>query len=83
MATPPFYGAKIGGLLLCTLDGIIVNEKGQPLDEHDEPIAGLWVVGNDAGGFFHGSYPNLAVGCAAGRSATYARQAGLMAASSQ
>lgn len=76
MKTPPFYGAKIGGLLLCTLDGIVVNEKAQALDENNNPIEGLYVIGNDMGRFFHGTYPNLAVGNAAGRSATYGRLVG-------
>lgn len=76
MSTPPYYGAKMGGLLLCTFDGIEVNEKAQALDENNQPIEGLYVIGNDMGGFFANSYPNLAVGCAAGRSATYGRMVG-------
>ena len=76
MANPPYYGAKMGGLLLCTLDGIKVNEEAQALDENDNVIEGLYVIGNDMGGFFHGTYPNLAVGVAAGRSATYGRMVG-------
>ncbi len=76
MANPPFYGAKMGGLILCTLDGILVDTNAQALDADGNAIKGLYVVGNDMGGFFFGTYPNLAVGCAAGRSATFARLAG-------
>lgn len=80
MSTPPYFGAKLGGLLLCTFDGIVTDTETRPLNENGEPMEGIYVVGNDGGGCFNGSYPNLAVGCAAGRSATFARMAGKSAA---
>lgn len=68
--TPPYYGMRAGTSPLCTLDGVQVNTDYQVLDESGAPIEGLYAVGNDAGGYFAGSYPNQAAGFAAGRGAT-------------
>lgn len=77
LRTPPFYGTtKSCGLTLCTLDGIQVNESLQPYGEDGAPIEGVYVVGNDQGGFYAGTYPNLAVGINAGRCATFGRMVG-------
>ena len=40
------------------------------LDEQDQPIEGLYAIGNDSGNFFCGNYPELVVGVAVGRSLT-------------
>ena len=69
--TAPFYGVKLGGLLLCTLDGIRINDKFQALTENGEPIEGLYVIGNDSGCYYNGTYPNLAAGANAGRCVTF------------
>lgn len=66
----PFYGMKVGGLALCTLDGIRVNTDYQALDENAEPIEGLYVIGNDSGGYYAHTYPNFGAGTNAGRCAT-------------
>lgn len=77
LRNPPFYGTvKSCGLTLCTLDGIMVNESLQPLGEDGAPIEGVYVIGNDQGGFYAGTYPNLAVGINAGRCATFGRMVG-------
>ena len=77
LRTAPFYATvKSCGLTLCTLDGIVVNDDLQPYGEDGEPIEGVYVVGNDQGGFYAGTYPNLAVGINAGRSATFGRLVG-------
>ena len=55
----------------------------QPVNEDEEPIEGLYVVGNDSGGFFSVSYPNLFTGLACGRTMTFGRRAGMLAATSQ
>ncbi len=67
---PPFYGVRTTGRLLCTFDGIRINDKVQALKADGEPVDGLYCAGNDSGGFFEFTYPNLATGCAGGRSAT-------------
>ncbi len=67
---PPFYGMKMGGLALCTLDGIVVNEDYQAVDDDLAPIPGLYVVGNDSGCCYAHTYPNFGAGTNAGRSAT-------------
>ncbi|MBU3071819.1 FAD-dependent oxidoreductase [Clostridium estertheticum] len=72
----PFYGITVGGNLLCTLDGLRINTDMQVLDTNMEPIKGLFAVGNDSGGFFAYSYPELTPGVAAGRSMTFGRHVG-------
>lgn len=77
--TPPFYGSvKNCGLTLCTLDGIQVNENLQPFDKDGNVIEGVYVIGNDQGSFYAGTYPNLAAGINAGRCATFGRMVGKM-----
>lgn len=79
LRTPPFYGTvKSCGLTLCTLDGIVVNDKLQPLNKEGNPLEGVRVIGNDQGGFYAGTYPNLAAGINAGRCATFGRMVGKM-----
>ena len=73
---PPYRAVTLGGQLLCTLDGLRINEKMQALDQAGEVIEGLYAGGNDSGGFFCNSYPELVVGIAMGRTFTFARLAG-------
>ena len=79
--TPPYYGMRSGTSPLCPLDGVLINTSYQALDAQGEPIEGLYVVGNDAGGYFAGSYPNQAAGLAAGRGATAGMLCGRIVAS--
>ena len=72
---PPFYGCRTCGFLLSTVDGIRIGADMNALDESLDPIPGLYVAGNDSGGFFAGSYFNNITGCAAGRTITFARRA--------
>ncbi len=78
--TPPYYGVRTGAWFLATIDGVIINTDMQPVNEDEEPIEGLYVVGNDSGGFFSVSYPNLFTGLACGRTMTFGRRAGTIAA---
>ena len=50
------------------------------VDTNNDPIPGLYVVGNDSGGYFSGTYPNLSTGAACGRTVTFGRRAGRIAA---
>ncbi len=77
----PFFGVRTGAWFLATLDGISINTNMQALDESGNVIEGLYMVGNDSGGFFSVSYPNLFTGLAAGRTMTFGRHAGTYVAS--
>lgn len=71
----PFYGFWMGACILCTLQGILVNEKAEALDTNNQPIPGLYVTGDMAGGFFVDNYPCLMPGIAMGRTMTFALKA--------
>lgn len=81
LRTAPFEGVRLsGGYFICTLDGIQIDENMNALDTEGKPIEGLYVAGDCSGSYFDGSYPNLLAGCAAGRSVTFGRRAGQIAA---
>ena len=73
--TAPFYGCWLGASLLCTEQGIAINEKGQALDNDNKPMPGLYVTGDMSGSFFANNYPCLMAGVAMGRTLTYAIKA--------
>lgn len=64
--TAPFYGAWLGASLLCTMQGIEINEKAQALDADSNPIEGLYVAGNNSGSIFANNYPCLMPGLRCG-----------------
>lgn len=74
----PFYGAKNTGWMLCTMDGIQIDTNMNAIDTEGNPIPGLFVIGNDSGGYFANEYPNLATGMACGRTVTFGRLVGKM-----
>lgn len=80
---PPYYGVRTGSWFLATIDGCPVNTDMHPVNEAGEQIDGLYMAGNDSGGFFSVSYPNLFTGLAAGRTMTFGRRAGMLAATGQ
>lgn len=59
VAEGPFYAVKMQISNLGTLGGVRVSEKLEAVDADLRPIPGLFVVGNDAGGFYGNitSYP--------------------------
>ena len=73
--TAPFYGCWLGASLLCTEQGIAINEKGQALDNDNKPMPGLYVTGDMSGSFFANNYPCLMAGVAMGRTLTFAMKA--------
>ncbi len=75
LRTPPFYGYWLGGCLLTTEQGIMINEKAQAVDANADPIEGLFVAGDCSGGFFYNNYPCLMPGVAMGRTMTFAIKA--------
>lgn len=71
MDTPPFaiIPRSFDGSL--PMGGIIVNADNMVLDENDEPIEGLYAVGNNAGPFYGGTdYPMDVLGLSIGRAIT-------------
>ncbi len=69
--TPPFaiIPRSFDGSL--PMGGIIVNADNMVLDENDEPIEGLYAVGNNAGPFYGGTdYPMDVLGLSIGRAIT-------------
>ncbi len=71
----PFYGFWMGACILCTEQGILVNEKAEALATDGQPIPGLYVTGDMSGGFFVDNYPCLMPGIAMGRTMTFALKA--------
>ena len=73
--TAPFYGCWLGASLLPTEQGIAINEKGQALDNNNQPMEGLYITGDMSGSFFANNYPCLMAGVAMGRTLTFAMKA--------
>ena len=73
--TAPFYGCWLGASLLTTEQGIAINEKGQALDTNNQPMEGLYIIGDMSGSFFANNYPCLMAGVAMGRTLTFAMKA--------
>ena len=71
----PFYGCWLGASLLTTEQGIAINEKGQALDNNNQPMEGLYITGDMSGSFFANNYPCLMAGVAMGRTLTFAMKA--------
>ena len=75
----PFYGICLGSWLLATMNGVRVNTNLQAIKPDGSAIEGLYVVGNDMGGFFSNSYPQMFGGTAQGKTVCFARLAALHA----
>lgn len=75
LSKPPYFGAFFGGHVLCTLDGLRIDEHMRVLNTERKPIEGLYAVGNCLGSMYAGSYPELFIGNANGRTITHARHA--------
>lgn len=75
LTTPPFTGCYFGGHVLCTLDGLKIDENMRVLDAEQNPIEGLFAVGNCSGSMYAGSYPELLIGNANCRTVTFGRHA--------
>jgi predicted oxidoreductase len=53
----PFYAVKIVAGSLGTFAGLATNAEARVLDADNEPIPGLWAVGNDMSSMMAGRYP--------------------------
>ena len=67
----PFYACKISAYLLSLIHGLRVDENSQVLNIDDEPIGGLFAIGNVQGDFFANSYPVALPGASHGRAFTF------------
>jgi len=62
VSKPPFYAIKSVATTLGTLGGVKVNENLQAVNKSEDPVSGLYVVGNDAGGMYGDSYDLIMAG---------------------
>lgn len=74
LTKPPYYGIRLTGWLLSTLDGIRIDTQMRPMDANNESFEGLHLVGDSSGSYFAHTYPNLFTGYANGRTTTFARR---------
>lgn len=75
--TPPYYAGLMKSALLATTSGLRINTECAVLDERDEPLGGLYAVGNVQGDMFAVDYPTVFPGLSHGRCATFGRIVGL------
>ena len=56
--TPPFQAYAVVCGLTMTYGGVRTNEKAQVIDTQEQPVRGLYAVGEITGGFFYHNYPS-------------------------
>ncbi|PKU26112.1 FAD-dependent oxidoreductase [Telmatospirillum siberiense] len=66
----PFYAIPIHAQLLVSVGSMNVDPNMQCLDKDDNPIPGLYAIGNMMGNFFGSDYPLIAPGLSHGRAIT-------------
>lgn len=74
--TPPFYATPLVCSTLTIPYGLHVNDDSQVCTEDDEPIDGLFAIGNVQGDFFGGDYPVHCPGISHGRCVTFGQLVG-------
>jgi fumarate reductase flavoprotein subunit len=55
----PFYGLKVVPGITFTMGGVLINGRGEVLNQSEQPIAGLYAAGDAIGGLmggYHGGY---------------------------
>ncbi len=68
---PPFYALKFGGALLTVVGGLSVDTKLRVLDANQNPVPGLYAVGNVSGDLYGTDYPIQIPGNSHGRCLTW------------
>ena len=68
---PPFIARKFGAALLSVCGGVKVDEKFRALDENNDVVPGLYVLGNTMAGRYGVDYPMLVPGNSTGSGLTY------------
>lgn len=76
----PYYAARFAEQGSHTMDGLVVDADLHVLNENRDIIPGLYAAGDNAGSHLGVTYMGNAAGNAAGRSITYGRHAGRIAA---
>lgn len=81
VSTPPFYAVRFSPeeaaegraalRMLTTMSGLVTDPNANCLDENDDPIPGLYAVGNVQGGRFVISYPCTVAGASHSMALTY------------
>jgi fumarate reductase flavoprotein subunit len=51
---PPFFGLRVVPGITFTMGGILINGRGESLDENEKPIPGLYAAGDAIGGLMGG-----------------------------
>jgi hypothetical protein len=74
--TPPFYANNVPAFAVVIPFGLHVNKDSQVCTEEDEPISGLFAVGNMQGDFLAYTYPVICPGLSVGRGITYGQLVG-------
>ena len=73
---PPFYACIVAATMLVVPFGLHVDRNSQVCTEEDEPIEGLYAVGNVQGDFYAYDYPVVYSGLSHSRSLTYGQLVG-------
>ena len=76
IAEPPFYAFPVLSSTLAVCFGLHVNANSQVLTDDDQPIAGLFAVGNVQGDFFNETYPVHCPGVSTSRCLVYGQLVG-------
>lgn len=74
--TPPFYAQPVPAITLTVPFGLHVDKNSQVCTDDDQPIPGLFAVGNVQGDFFGFSYPVTCPGISHGRALTFGNLVG-------
>ena len=80
---PPFYATPISATTLVIPFGLHVDRNSQVLTDDDDPIPGLFAVGNVQGDFFAFDYPVHYPGVSHSRALTFGRYVGKALANDQ
>lgn len=67
----PFIALKFGGALLAVCGGLEVDPSLRVLDKNQDPVPGLFAVGNVSGGLYGVDYPICVPGNSHGRALTW------------
>ena len=69
--TPPYYASKVPQAILVIIYGLNCDSYSRVCDENDDPIEGLYAIGNIQGNFFSSDYPMVTPGISHGRGLTF------------
>jgi succinate dehydrogenase/fumarate reductase flavoprotein subunit len=67
----PFYASKFGPAMLAVTGGLLVDTHLRVVDGRNNPIPGLYAVGNVAGGLYGVDYTTIIPGNSHGRAVTW------------